>query len=132
MAFEDAMATLGKELGVDLSVEDGAAWFLATPEDGGRQIEVSISVMDDGDSVALCADLGEMPSEGASELMLRMLEANHLFSSTGGATLSVDDGRVKLERYVGLVNFERGEGANIIAPFLNTAKIWADIVTSCQ
>jgi len=128
MAFEDAIASLGKELGIDLSVEDGAAEFVATPEDGGRQVAVSISVMDDGESVALCADLGEMPSEGAGELMLRMLEANHMFGSTGGATLSVDAGRVKLERHFGLVNLERGEGANIIVPFLDKASFWADVV----
>ena len=131
MAFEDAISTLGRELGLDLSVEGGAAEFVATPEDGGRPIAVSISAMDDGgDDALLCADLGELPAEGVGELMLRLLEANHLFGSTGGATLSVDEGRVKLERHVRLVDLERGEGANVIVPFLGTAGTWADVVAN--
>ena len=128
MAFEDAIASLGKELGIDLTVEDGVARFTATPESGSKQVSVSISEMDDGVSALLCADLGEMPSEGANELMLRMLEANHLFASTGGATLSVDDGSVKLERYVGLVELQRGEGARVVAPFVEVAREWLGIV----
>ena len=128
MVFEDAIASLGKGLGADLSVEDGVAEFTAAPEDGGEQVEISISEMDDGVSALLCADLGEMPSEGTNELMLRMLEANHLFDSTGGATLSVDDGRVKLERYVGLVELQRGDGAGVVAAFVGVAREWRGIV----
>ena len=128
MAFDDVIASIGNELGMDMAVKDGVAEFAIAPEDGGERVVVSASAMDDGVSVELCADLGEMPSEGASELMLRMLEANHLFASTGGATLSVDGGRVKLERYVGIAEFERGEGLSIVASFIETAKAWSDIV----
>jgi len=86
MAFEDAIASLGRDLGIDLVVEDGVAEFVAASADGGEQIEVTISVLDDGVSALLCADLGEMPAKGSDRLMLRMLEANHLFGATGGAT----------------------------------------------
>ena len=88
MEFEDAIAVLGKDLGIDLVVEDGVAEFVATSKDGDEPVEVAISAMDDGESAVLSADLGEMPTEGADELMLRMLEANHLFDATGGASLS--------------------------------------------
>ena len=74
MEFEDAIAVLGKDLGIDLVVEDGVAAFVATSQDGDEPVEVSISAMDDGESAVLSADLGEMPSKGADELMLRMLE----------------------------------------------------------
>ena len=113
---------------MDLAVEDGVAEFVATPEGGGERIEVSISAMDDGEYAELCADLGEMPSEGAEKLMLRMLEANHLFDATGGATLSVEDGRAKLERYVGIVALQRGDGAKIVTAFVETARTWQGLV----
>ena len=128
MAFEDAIASLGKDLGIDLVVDDGVTAFVATPEDGGDRIEVSISAMDDGERAALCADLGEMPSEGADALMLRMLEANHLFDATGGATLSVEDGRAKLERCVGIVALQRGDGEKIVTTFIETARTWHGLV----
>jgi hypothetical protein len=126
--FEDAIAVLGKDLGIDLVVEDGVAEFVATSQDGDEPVEVSISAMDDGESAVLSADLGEMPSEGADELMLRMLEANHLFDATGGASLSVEDDRAKLERYVNLVAFQREEGANIVPLFVEMARTWRGIV----
>lgn len=128
MAFEDAIASLGRDLGIDLVVEDGVAEFVAASADGGEQIEVTISVLDDGVSAELCADLGEMPAKGAEKLMLRMLEANHLFDATGGATLSVEDGRVKLERYVSILSFQRGDGSRIVKPFLETARKWRSLV----
>ena len=128
MAFEDAIASLGSDLGMDLAVEDGVAEFVATSEDGGERIEVSISEMGDGASAALCADLGEMPDKGADELMFRMLEANHMFDATGGATLSVEDGRAKLERYVGIVAFQRGYGTNVVLPFVETARKWRRVI----
>ena len=127
MAFEDAIASLAEGLGQDFAMEGGVARFAATPEDGG-QVEVVVSAMDDGESALLCADLGEMPSEGGDELMLSMLEANHLFASTGGATLSVDGGRVKLERYVGLAELQRGAGAGIFASFARAALEWRVVV----
>lgn len=128
MEFEDAIAALGKDLGIDLLVEDGVAGFVATSQDGDEPLEVSISAMDDGESAVLSADLGELPATDADELMLRMLEANHLFESTGGATLSLEDGHAKLERYVNLVALQRGDGAKIVPLFVERARTWRGIV----
>lgn len=128
MGFEDAVASLGRDLGIDLAVEDGVAEFVAASADGGEQIDVTISELDDGVSAALCADLGEMPAKGADGLMLRMLEANHLFSATGGASLSVEDGRAKLERYVGIAALQRGDSARIVPPFVATARTWRRLI----
>lgn len=47
----------------------------------------------------------------------------------GSVDLVVDGVDVKLERYFGIASLERGEGANIIAPFVETARIWSDIVS---
>ena len=128
MAFEDVIASLGRDHRIDLVAEDGVAGFVATSEDGSERIEVSISAMDDGESVVLCADLGEIPTKDADRLMLRMLEANHLFDATGGATLSVEDGRAKLERYVGIVALQRGDSARIVSPFVAMARTWRRLI----
>ena len=128
MEFEDAIAALGKNLGIDLAVEDGVVAFVATSKDDDEPVEISISAMDDGESAVLCADLGEMPSASADELMLRMLEANHLFDATGGSSLSVEDDRAKLERHVNLVAFQRGDGAKIVPLFVEMARTWRGIV----
>ena len=39
MAFEDVIASLGRDLGIDLVAEDGVAGFVATSEDGSDRIE---------------------------------------------------------------------------------------------
>jgi len=123
------MESLGRELGVPLVVEDGAASFEAQPGgEGGTTVDVTITAMDDGAFADMTADLGELPAEGAESLMLRMLEANHLFAGTGGASLSVEDGRAKLERRVRLCDLGRGEGANVVLPFVATAGTWAELV----
>ena len=130
MAFEDAIAVLGRDIGMDLVAEDGTAGFVAMSSDGGERIDVSISAMEDGMSVMLCADLGDMPEKNAEKLMLRMLEANHMFEATGGATLSVEDGRAKLERYVGIVALQRGDGAKLVLPFVETARKWCRLIAA--
>jgi hypothetical protein len=128
MEFDDVIASLRGEFGAEGAAEGGAVVFAVAPE-GGGPVEVSVSEMDDGASVLLCADVGEMPS-GGGELMLRMLEANHLFASTGGATLSVDGGRVKLERYVGLAEFDRRDAAAVVEPFAAVAQEWRGVVAA--
>ena len=128
MEFEDAIASLGRDIGLDLVAEDGSVGFVATSADGGERIDVSISAMDDGVSAVLCADLGAMPDKGSAQLMLRMLEANHMFDSTGGATLSVEDGRSSLARYVSIIALHRGEGAKIVPTFIETARIWRRLI----
>ena len=130
MTFEETMESLGAELGVPLSVEDGKACFEAVPAGGGDVIEIDFKELLEGVVAVMSADLGEMPKEGAEALMKDMLEANHLFDGTGGATFSVDDGRIKLERYVRFEDLGRGEGANAVMPFIAKARRWADNIAA--
>ena len=123
------MESLGRELGVPLVAEDGEVSFEAQPGgEEGNPIEITITAMEDGLSANMTADLGELPAEGAEPVMMQMLEANHLFEGTGGASFSAEDGRAKLERYVRLCDLGRGEGANVVMPFIAMAASWAEIV----
>jgi len=130
MTFADAMESLGTELGVPLVVDDGTAAFEVDRGDDDDVMDVELTACEDGESVDMSADLGEMPEKGAEELMMKMLEANHMFEGTGGAALSVEDGRAKLERRVSLASLGRGEGAKVVMPFLGMADAWAAIVSA--
>jgi hypothetical protein len=57
-----------------------------------------------------------------------MLEANHLFGGTGGASLSVEGTRAKLERRFSLAELGRGEGGSVLVPFFATVREWRDAV----
>ena len=123
MTFEDAINSLGSEFGAELEIEDGVA-ALTAHDDDGDEIDVILRSVENNEYADISSDLGELPSEGSEELMLKMLEANHLFSGTGGATLSIEEGRAKLERRVPLTELGRGEGAPVLTHFLATARKW--------
>ena len=127
MTFEDAIRSLGAEFGVDLEPEDGAVSF-AIAGDDGDSVDIVVREAEDRESADISADLGELPAAGGDALLLEMLEANHLFGGTGGASLSVDGTRAKLERRVPLTELGRGEGSRVLAPFLATAGRWRGII----
>ena len=78
MTFEDALASLGKELGLPLEIENGKAGFEASfGDDGEEPVSVEISADGDDDFVVVSADLGELPSDDIESLATRMLAANH-------------------------------------------------------
>jgi len=122
------MESLGAELGVPLSVENGKASFEAAYAGGDKSMDIDIEEYKEFELAFMTADLGEIPKENGEALMMEMLQANHLFGGTRGATFSVDGGRAKLERYVLISDLGRGEGAKVIMPFLATARHWAEIV----
>ena len=122
MTFEDVLESLGKELGLPFEIENGAAGFEASFGDDGEE-PVSVEISADGDDgfVVVSADLGELPPDDIEAFATRMLEANHLFAGTGGSSLSVEGDHALLERRVRLEELSRGEGANVIYPFIASA-----------
>ena len=129
MTFEDAMASLGDELGLPLETVGQATGFEVAFGSGSLEpMPVSITAAGDGRSAVFSADLGELPDEGLDELLMRMLEANHLFEGTGGAALSVEDGCARLERRVGLDEIGRSGGTDAVRSFLCMVGHWADVI----
>ena len=124
MTFEDAIASLGAEFGADLAPEEGVAAFSAAVSEGDEPVEVVIRERDGRACADLSADLGELPAAGGEALLWEMLEANHFFGGTGGAALSVDGTRAKLERRASFDELGRGEGARVLLPFLAMAGRW--------
>ena len=97
MTFEDAIAALGAEFGVELSGEGGTAGFEVASEDGDFEpVDVTLTYEPEGEMLLVSVDVGAVDPEGGDEPLLKMLEANHMFSGTMGASFCVDDGRAKL------------------------------------
>jgi hypothetical protein len=63
------------------------------------------------------------PARG-EEPLLKMLEANHMFTGTAGASFCVDGGRAKLERRIRLQAFWREGGKTILMSFFKSVQAW--------
>lgn len=85
MEASELITALGNRLGIELKLDaDGACAF------GADDMVVTINHLEPLDVLVLSGDLGEPPPERLEALYKAMLEANHLFAGTGGATLSRD------------------------------------------
>lgn len=120
MTFEDAMSALGAELGFELAVVDGRVRIEASGADDD-DIVVEMSDMPNAGAALLSSDIGET---GSAETLKSLLEANHLFGETAGATLSAEDGRIYFERYVPFSVIGRGEGSDAVKAFVVDACDW--------
>lgn len=100
MVFEDIIAVVERVLKMKLAVVEGTTAFEVSGEEGGGPVRVIVQDESESHRVLLSADLGEPPPEGAETLFRTMLEANHLFTGTAGATLSLDaaSGRFRLQK----------------------------------
>lgn len=85
MDATEIIKSFGEKVGIGFESDaDGSCAFEA---DG---LLVTISDLRELDAIALVGDLGEPPPERLDALYKTMMEANHLFGGTGGATLSLD------------------------------------------
>ena len=84
-------------------------------------MNVVIQGVDAAHAVALVAPVGEPPPERPERLYRMLLEANHAFGGTGGATLSVnpDGGYVYLCRQLDSRSLDVDEFAKALEQFLN-------------
>ena len=122
MTFEGAIGALGAELGFDLPVKEGVVWLEASSEGSGEAgISVSISEMPDAGGALLAAEVGDV---AAVRDLQPLLEANHIFAETAGATLSIEDGRIYFEQYMPLTVIGRGEGERAVKVFVANAIEW--------
>ena len=125
MTFEDAIAALGAEFGVALSDEDGTASFEVASGDGDFEpVNVTLTYEPEDETLLVSADAGAVDLEGGDEPFLWMLEANHMFSGTMGASFCVDDGHAKLQRRIRLDVFWREGGKTILMSLFKAVQAW--------
>lgn len=119
MTFEAAMSSLGAELGFDLPVRDGVARLEVSSEVGDEDdIVVEMSGTPNGDGVLFSSEVGDL--DFVDDLR-PLLEANHIFSETAGATLSIEDGIIYFERYLPFSAIARCGGEPIVKAFVASA-----------
>ena len=125
METAELIKSLGEKLGVELMLdEDGVCAFEA---DG---MAVTIHDLHELSAIALVGDLGEPPPEHLETLYQALLEANHLFGGTAGATLSRDSatGRFALCRALPCLALDAESFYTAVERFLNTLEVWSKVI----
>ena len=120
MDTSELIQSFSKRIGIELDA-DGVCAFEA---DG---LAVTVHELRELEAVALIGDLGEPPPERLEGLYQVMLEANHLFGGTGGATLSRDPatGRFALCRTLAGASLTSDGLYAEVERFVSTMEVWA-------
>ena len=121
----EIIKALGERVGIGFDPgSDGSCAFEA---DG---LLVTISDLREIDSIALVGDLGEPPPERLDALYKTLLEANHLFGGTVGATVSCDPetGRLALCRVLPCRMLDGDSFYAEAERFVSTLENWAKII----
>jgi hypothetical protein len=126
MTFEELISGLGSKIGVELTSDDGSC--VINVDD----MVVTLMSLPDSDRLAVHGEIGDPPPEGLEQLLSAMLEANHLFAGTAGATISRDHetGRFHLCRHEPLATLDADSLAALVESFVNTLEIWRKAIAS--
>ena len=126
MTFEELISGLGSKIGVELTSDDGSC--VINVDD----MVVTLMSLPDSDRLAVYGEIGDPPPEGLEQLLSAMLEANHLFAGTAGATISRDHetGRFHLCRQEPLATLDADSLAALVESFANTLEIWRKAIAS--
>ena len=127
MESSELIKSFGEHLGVELALDtDGAC---AIDVDG---LAVTINDLTEINSIALTGDLGEPPPENLEALYKALLEANHLFNGTAGATLSLDasTGHFALCRVMPCMTLDVDTFVSEVEHFVNVLETWTKIIVN--
>ena len=126
MTFEELISGLGSKIGVELTSEDGEC--VINVDD----MVVTLMSLPDCGRFAIHGEIGDPPPEGLEQLLSAMLEANHLFAGTAGATISRDHetGRFHLCRHEPLATLDADSLAALVESFVNTLGILRKAIAS--
>ena len=127
MTFGEVIDGIGKNLGLELADEGGAA---AVQVDGSP----IILHMAGDDLLLMHADIGEIPPENRDRIRAAALEANFLYQGTGGATLAVDpnSGHLHLQKYNWLDRLDVEKAVESLTRFADTVTTWKELVAEAS
>jgi len=129
MEFADLLKELGERIGggLDLTPDDSGVVTLSVDD-----VRVMIIDLDEMASVAFYSSVAVPPPEEHLERLYQaVLEANHAFSSTTGATLSLnhETGEIYLCRALPVASLDVDTLAQALEDFVNVREKWARLVT---
>ena len=125
MESQELLKTLGDTVGIELAFDaDGVAAFSA---DG---MEVTLRNLPEIGAFALEGDLGAPPPQDLTALYKLMLESQHHFRDTVGATISLDpeNGRFMLCLVLFNKMLDAEAFVKTVGHFLSTQETWTRIV----
>ena len=129
MTFIELIATLSKELGGEIEIENDTC-AVRTGEDARDAVTILLQGFDERRALLMTANLGQPPPEQLERLYRTILEANDLFRDTCGATLSVNPatGNVRLQRFDQYDVLSEVGISRALRLFADVATAWARIV----
>ena len=126
MEFDELVERIGGAIGIELKAEDGVC---GVKVDGVPMVvrhiaEHGIALLD--------ADLGDPPPQSEASLYRVLLESNHAFRGTAGATLSLNprNGHVCLQHYFRLELFDESLVTERFAGFANAVSEWRGFLSA--
>lgn len=127
MEATELITALGSALGIELKLDaEGTCAFSAD------ETTITINHLGQFDVLVLSGDLGEPPPERLEALYEAMLEANHLFAGTGGATLSRDSetGHFAICRALPCRALDADSFYAQVEQFVSTVEAWTKLVAN--
>lgn len=90
-------------------------------------LPLTLEYLPENDSVLFFSALGRLPRDNREDFCLKLLEANHFFSGTGGATLSAhrSSGVVGLHMVVSMRLLDEAQFMQYLETYMYTAEQWA-------
>ena len=125
METTELIKDLGERLGIALELDtNGVCAFEA---DG---ILISLHDLPELNAIVVIGDLGTPPPERLEGLYVALLEANHLFRDTGGATLSRDPETGHLALCLALQRMIISPDGfyDAVERFVSVAQVWANVI----
>ena len=121
MRFDELIESLGSLIGVQLRVDDAGVCALAV-----KDMKLTLQDLPETDSIGLLGEIGEPPPQHLEDLLSAMLNANHCFRGTGGATISrdPDTGRFFLCRMLDARAVDGDGFFKALESFVNTQETW--------
>ena len=114
----------------ELIEETGAASFEVSSDGGDFEpVNFTLTYEPENEMLLVSADAGDVDLESGDEPLLKMLEANHMYSGTEGASFCLDGSRAKLERLVSLEAFWREGGKSILMSLFRSVQAWREKTT---
>ena len=125
MESSELIKKIGEKIGIDLSPNDDNSYTLEVDE-----MLLSLHILLEIDTIILVGDIGEPPPEHLENLYKTMLESQHLFNGTGGATISLNSetNRFSLCKTLSCKILDADLLYEEAEQFVNTLEVWIKLV----
>ncbi|MDE0155248.1 MAG: type III secretion system chaperone [Gammaproteobacteria bacterium] len=120
--FDNLLSDLGAEIGIpELCADEANVCNLLFDE-----VAVSLELSEDGEALYISSLVGQVRQDGGAAQLAALLDANFLFSGTGGATFGVDkaSGSIVLARSERLSGLGKPLFLSVLEEFVDLAEAW--------